>query len=252
MRLMTFNLRVSAADDGPNHWFERWPHVKALLLDQRPDVLGVQECMPNQLMALLGELPGAFGFPGPETMLRGGLSIRNPIFVREDGPRVREERALALNASGVIGQVSWDGQEPRLAHLLDFDGWTLANTHFDAWNNPQTRLESARLLVEALREAPAAVVLGDLNCTPDSPPIQVFRAAGYALASDFLPPEVDRRTFHRFTGQGLAELDYVLLRGARVLDVQIPRPRSEPPYLSDHDPVVVDVEIQSIRLHTQG
>jgi endonuclease/exonuclease/phosphatase family metal-dependent hydrolase len=249
VRLMTLNLRFSAEDDGPNHWFKRWPHVKALIEDLHPDVLGVQECMPNQLVALAGELGGYFTYPGPDSMTlqSAGIPVRNALFVCEPCIAPERESALALNDTGVIGQVSWDGVRPRLAHCLHFDGWTLVNTHFDTnrsgVDTVQARLESARLLVATLADLPAAVVMGDLNCPPDSPPIQACRAAGYALAKDSLPPEVDRRTYHRFTGQGIVELDYILLRGGRVLDVQIPRPRREPPYLSDHDPLVVDVEI---------
>ena len=96
---------------------------------------------------------------------------------------------------------------------------------------------SARLLVDFLKDTPRAVIMGDLNCTPDSAPIALLREAGFTLAKDTLPPEVDRRTLHKFTGDGLAELDYVLLRGITPLDVRIPRPRRAAPYLSDHDPL---------------
>ena len=242
-RLMTLNLRLSIVDDGPNAWAERWPHVKALINDLRPNVLGVQECMPNQLVNIMGEVPGYFTYAGPETMMANGWSMRNPFFVCQPCHLPRSESALALNATGVIGQVSWDGREPRLAHILRFEGWTLVNTHFEAWECPQTRLESARLLADYLKNEPAAVIMGDLNCTPDSAPIQVLREAGYVLAKDSLPPGTPRHTFHDFTGQGLAELDYVLLRNVPLAAVQIPRPRTAAPYLSDHDPVVADIRI---------
>ncbi len=243
IRLMTLNLRVSAADDGPNNWPLRWPHIKALIQEIRPHVLGVQETMPNQMVAIMGELSGYFAYMGPDTMITGGPSLRNPLFVCDCCQRPYSEGVLALNESGVIGQVSWDGKEPRLAHWLRFEGWTLVNTHFDSWDCEQARLESAKLLTEFLREEPAAIVMGDLNCTPDSPPIQHFREAGYSLAKDTLPPGTDRYTFHKFTGQGLAELDYILVRGVHIKRTQIPRPHRQPPYLSDHDPVVADIEI---------
>ncbi len=242
-RLMTLNLRLSAVDDGPNAWAERWPHVKALINAVRPHVLGVQECMPNQLVNLMGEIAGYFAYPGPETMLRDGRSMRNPLFVCHPCHLPRAESALALNESGVIGQVSWDGFEPRLAHILHFDGWVLVNTHFDAWDCAQARLESARLLVDTLQDEPAVAIMGDLNCTPDSAPIAVLREAGYTLAKDSLPPGVPRQTFHNFTGQGLAEVDYILLRGIGLHAVDIPRPRQGAPYLSDHDPVVADIHL---------
>jgi endonuclease/exonuclease/phosphatase family metal-dependent hydrolase len=246
VRLMTLNLRVSSMDDGPNMWQERWPHVLDMIKALNPDVLGVQECMPNQLVAIMGETPGYFSYPGPDTMLPDGVSLRNPVFVCQPCNLPLSEGALALNDSGVIGQLSWNGKEPRLAHIFRFKGWTLVNTHFDAWDCTEARLESAKLLTETLRDEPAVVVMGDLNCTPDEPPIQVFREAGYTLAKDALPPGTDRTTFHGFTGQGMAEVDYILLRGAALKSVQIPRPRKGPPYLSDHDPVMADIEIDDV------
>lgn len=243
LRLMTLNLRVSSADDGPNAWPLRWPYLKALLNTLRPDIFAAQECMPDQLVNITGDLAGYFAYPGPDTMLADGRSLRNPFFVCQPCILPRAEGALALNETGVIGQLSWDGREPRLAHLLHFQTWTLVNAHFDAWNCERARLESARLLVEMLRDRPAAVVVGDLNCTPDSAPIEVFRQAGYSSAADALPPWIDRRTFHDFTGKGIAELDYILLRGVNLLEVQIPRPRARPPFLSDHDPLVADIEV---------
>lgn len=243
-RLMTLNLRVSAAGDGPdNAWPDRWPHVKTLIEQYKPNVLGVQECMPDQMVNIMGEVAGYFAYQGPETKLSNFWSLRNPFFVCQPCQLPRAESALALNDTGVIGQVSWDGREPRLAHILRFDGWALVNTHFEAWDCEQTRLESARLLVEYLRREPAAVIMGDLNSTPDSAALDVFREAGYALAKDALPPGTPRHTFHKFTGQGLAELDYILYRGVTLQHVAIPRPRQEAPYLSDHDPVVVEIEI---------
>lgn len=238
LRVMTLNLRVSTADDGPNGWAQRWPHIKALVAAERPSLLGVQECTTAQMITLMGELPGYFAYMGPDTMNPAGLSIRNPIFICEDCPHPRREGVIPLNATGVIGQISWDGQEPRLAHWLVVDGIIFVNTHFDAWDNPRARLESARLIVDFLQDKPVAVVVGDLNCPPESEPLAVFKEAGFSLVKEHLPPGVDRRTFHKFTGEGLAELDYILTRGAEVQRAAIPRPRSETPYLSDHDPVV--------------
>ncbi|GAB4574855.1 MAG: hypothetical protein Kow0077_23470 [Anaerolineae bacterium] len=244
-RLMTLNLRASASPgDAENAWEVRWPHVKALINDLMPNVLGAQECMPNQLVNIMGEVPGFFAYPGPETTLTNYWSVRNPFFVCQPCTLPRAESALALNESGVIGQISWDGRESRLAHILRFEDWVLVNTHFENADSPRAQVESARLLAEYLQENPAAVIMGSLNCAPDSAPIGVLRAAGFALAKDALPPEVDRRTYHGFTGRGVAELDYILYRGVKLLDVQIPRPRREAPFLSDHDPIVVEIEIE--------
>ncbi len=243
IRVMTLNLRTSAASDGPNAWPLRWPYVKALIEEVAPQVLGVQECLPDQLAAIMGEVAGYYAYIGPDTMVPHHHPMRNPIFICEQCPRPLSEGALALNQSGVIGQVSWDGRESRLAHWCRFDGWTLVNTHFDAWDCKQARYESARLLTAFFQDDPAVLIMGDLNCGPDEPPIQHFRQAGYTLAKNILPPGEDRTTFHNFTGRGVAELDYILLRGLRARRVIIPRPRQEPPYLSDHDPLVAEVEI---------
>lgn len=242
-RIMTFNLRVSAADDGPNSWPLRWPHVQSLIRDVQPDILGAQECMHDQLVALMAELHEYVACPGPDTMCIDCLPIRNPIFAREAAdvhPLI--EGVLALNETGVIGDVGWDAGESRLAYWARLPGWVLVNVHFDAWGE-QARYESAQLLTEFFKAEPVIILIGDLNCTPDSPPITHFREAGYTLAKDSLPPDVDRRTFTKFEGKQLAELDYVLVRGATVRQVTIPRPRTEAPFPSDHDPVVVEIKV---------
>lgn len=246
-RIMTLNLRVSHADDGPNAWRYRWPGVRALLREVQPHIFGAQECLPDQLVALTAELHDYINYPGPDAAIfTEQHPIRNPLFVHQRAPRPRQQGIIPLNETGVLGQVSWDGREGRLAHWLRFPGWTLVNTHFDAWDNPQARRESARLIVDFLAGSPTAVVIGDLNCGPESEPLAVFRAAGFTLAKDLaLPQDVDRRTFHKFTGRGLAELDYVLVRGAAVQSVTIPRPQEVTPYLSDHDPLVVEVAFDS-------
>lgn len=174
--------------------------------------------------------PGLPVYPQPDFCLR---HLCRPL----------AEGVLPLNESGVLGHLGWDAGESRLAHWLRFPGWVLVNVHFDAWGE-QARDESARLILDFLRDEPVAIVIGDLNCTPDAPPIARFQQAGYALAKDGLPPEVDRRTLTRFSGQQLAEIDYILVRGATVARAMIPRPRREPPYPSDHDPVVANIVIE--------
>ena len=48
--VMSYNIRVGDADDGTNSWQFRYPATAMMIEDIRPDVFGVQEAMPYQLL----------------------------------------------------------------------------------------------------------------------------------------------------------------------------------------------------------
>src|SRR6185503_20405447 len=58
LRVMTFNLRLDLASDGPNAWPHRRDWVAALIRFHAPDVVGVQEALAPMLADLDARLPG--------------------------------------------------------------------------------------------------------------------------------------------------------------------------------------------------
>lgn len=52
IRLISYNLRNSGADDGANSWEKRSHATRQMLCDERPDLFGVQEALADQLAFL--------------------------------------------------------------------------------------------------------------------------------------------------------------------------------------------------------
>ena len=70
LRVMTFNLRLDLASDGPNAWPHRRDWVAALIRFHGADVVGVQEA----LAAMLTDL---------EALWRGRISRMDELFAAE-------------------------------------------------------------------------------------------------------------------------------------------------------------------------
>lgn len=51
LRIMTFNLRLDLASDGPNAWPYRRDWVASLIRFHAPDAIGVQEALAHMLRA---------------------------------------------------------------------------------------------------------------------------------------------------------------------------------------------------------
>lgn len=57
LRVLTYNVRF-ASDQSPNSWVDRRPVAKSMLADLKPDVIGMQEALPQQVRDFAGDLPG--------------------------------------------------------------------------------------------------------------------------------------------------------------------------------------------------
>jgi hypothetical protein len=58
LRIMSFNLRLDVASDGPNAWPHRRDWVASLIRFHAPDAVGVQEALAHMLTDLDARLPG--------------------------------------------------------------------------------------------------------------------------------------------------------------------------------------------------
>jgi endonuclease/exonuclease/phosphatase family metal-dependent hydrolase len=211
LRVMTFNIRNSGAADGPN----RWPLRRALWTDVvrrfDPDLLGVQEVLPDQFDDLKTAFPG-YGLSGVG---------------RDDGD-CRGERAMILHRSARFDPVDagtfWLSENPQAIASVSWDSclcrvcsWVrltdrgsgrkllFANTHFDHIG-VTARIESAKLLVNRLPEIAggAPVILtGDFNSTEDDAPYRQLAGTG-RLTDSYRAvhpvPADDEASFHNFSG----------------------------------------------------
>ena len=189
LKVMSFNIRYGAANDGTNSW----PQRKDLVLDtikvSDPDLLGLQEVLGFQADFLKENLEGyAFHGVGREDGQEKGEYV----------PLMYKTSRFSLEDSGhfwfsetpdVPGSKSWDSSLPRMLSwvaLRDLKNDRLlifANVHFDH-RGTEARLESAKLMRARWEEFEGEyplVITGDFNTDEDRAPYAALvNAEGFA------------------------------------------------------------------------
>ena len=182
LRIMSFNLRLDLASDGPNAWPHRRDWVASLIRFHAPDALGVQEALAHMLTELDQRLPGyaRVGVGRADGREGGEFSA---ILYRTDRLDMLESGTFWLSPTPeVAGSKGWDAAIERVATWARFQdrvtGCTHVhlNTHFDHIGE-QARQESARLIrrrLATIAGGRAVIVTGDLNADPQSVAYRVF------------------------------------------------------------------------------
>jgi endonuclease/exonuclease/phosphatase family metal-dependent hydrolase len=191
LRIMTFNLRLDLASDGPNAWPYRRDWVASLIRFHAPDAVGVQEALAHMLTELDTRLPGfaRVGVGRADGREGGEFSA---ILYRTDRLELLDDGTFWLSPTPeVAGSKGWDAAIERIATWARFRDRRTGcshlhlNTHFDHIGE-QARQESARLIrhrIAALAGDLAIIVTGDLNADPRSAPYRIFTRDTIAGAS---------------------------------------------------------------------
>lgn len=217
MKVMSFNIRYGAANDGENSWPQRNHLVLETIKMFDPDLLGTQEVLDFQAEFLIENLPGyAFHGVGRDDGKRKGEFV--PVMYRKDRFELVQSGHFWLSESpDVPGSVSWDSSLTRMCSwviLRDKQGkeqpFAVGNAHFDH-RGQQARLESAKLIrerVDAISENMAVIVMGDFNTGEDDAPYAALVKGEFSEKEPLIdtyraiePLRSDREaTFSRWTG----------------------------------------------------
>lgn len=277
-RLLSYNIRwaVPIPGAGEPHWTDRRAKLGAQLRYEtagRPEALVcMQEVVASQLRdvsATLGPAWSSIGV-GRDDGIEGGEF--SPILYRPDTWRLVENSTYWLSETpDVVGSVGWDAALPRIVTVGRFEhvktGLPLVYmcTHFDHVGQVARR-EAAGLLVRLAEryadanatasEAATPVFLGgDLNITPDNPAFLEMIADGhFSDVRDVIDDGSIHGHFKTFTGfserpfEQNTRIDHVFVWRADARDMNIltygvlENRFDEGLWISDHRPVVVDVE----------
>lgn len=184
LKVMTYNIRYNNPKDGVNAWPNRQDKVLKLVLNQHPDVVGLQEALKdqNQFMDSLLVGYGRIGVGRDDGWDKGEFS---PLFYDLKKFNLRDNGTFWLSETPEIpGSKSWDASITRIctyAQLIDKENgksiWVF-NSHFDH-KGRDARKESAKLLLEKVKDmaqADAVVLIGDFNFGSESEPYKVITA----------------------------------------------------------------------------
>ena len=182
LRIMTFNLRLDVASDGPNAWPYRRDWVASLIRFHEPDAIGVQEALAHMLTDLDVRLPGLARIGVGRADGRAGGEF-SAILYRTSRLELLDSGTFWLSPTPEVpGSKGWDAAITRVATWGRFrdrlTGCTHVhlNTHFDHIGE-QARQESARLIrlrLDAIAHGQPTIVTGDLNSDPQSVAYRVF------------------------------------------------------------------------------
>lgn len=225
-RLMSYNIHHGQGMDSKIDI----ARIGRLILDVNPEVIGLQEVDSVvgrsgriDIMKLLSDQTGMYATFG-YSILHDGGKYGNGILTR--GKPV-STRKISLPGA----------DEARSALIVELDRYIVVNTHLSLKNDERT--ESIRIITEAVKDYHKAVILmGDLNATPDSEPVELLKRNWQILSNPAI------KTFP--SGEPEVTLDYILgYKGqaetyakyhAQVIDEKI---------ASDHRPLFVDIRLKT-------
>jgi len=180
MNVLTFNLRIDLAQDGPHAWQYRCPLVAAFLSEENYEVIGCQEPTPAMTKSLLEALPRykMVGVP------RRGEEELCPILYDFRKVRLTASGTFWLSATPEASSKFADSFFFRICTWAEFEPlagkpFRMFNTHLDYANSGVQMRQMAVLLdhMKAMdRKKPLPVILtGDFNAEPDAAVHQAVR-----------------------------------------------------------------------------
>jgi endonuclease/exonuclease/phosphatase family metal-dependent hydrolase/predicted TIM-barrel fold metal-dependent hydrolase len=224
VRVVPYNIRYANPADGENIWANRREAMAAYLRGTKADIIGLQEVEPQQRADLADALTD-YAWYGVGRNAEHDEDEGTPIFYRRDRFDVIASGTFWLSPTPeVAGSRGWDAALPRVAswvRLRDLQSGRellAVNTHFDH-RGSEARLESGRMIVNRIQELAAAgttrlpvILTGDFNG---------FKAISPGNKID-----------HIFVCDVSA-----------VLSHRIENPRVDGRFVSDHLPIVAEIEI---------
>jgi endonuclease/exonuclease/phosphatase family metal-dependent hydrolase len=251
----SYNLRYNTPNDGVNAWPNRKENVKGLVRFHEFDIFGVQEALIGQLKDV-AELPEfAFIGKGRDDGKEGGE--HSAIFYKKDRFKLLKSGDFWLSETPDKPGKGWDatccnricswGEFQDLASKKKF---YFFNVHFDH-QGVEARRQSGHLMVKKMNEIAGKstiILTGDFNSTPETEQMKtiggllndthdVTKQAPYG-------PEGTFNSF-KFDAPMKNRIDYIFVsKNIDVLKYGVLTDAKEQRYPSDHQPVLVKVEIK--------
>lgn len=252
--LISFNIRYDNTSDTINNWNKRKASLASLIQHYDADIVGIQEGLHHQVDYLNNTLNG-FSYVGvgrDDGQQKGEYSA---IFYNSDKFKVLKTNTFWLSETPEKVSVGWDASMERICTYALFENVTskkqfyVFNTHFDH-RGMQARVNSAELIYKKIKEINTSdltvILMGDLNLTPDTEPIQFLKkhltdAMGISKKPFYGPIG----TFNGFDQDRIMEnrIDYIFVNNIEVLSyTHIDDRMANNMHISDHLPVLMTIK----------
>ena len=258
IKLITYNIRLDVAIDGENDWTHRKDFFASQIQFYEPDIFGVQEAKPNQVIDINALLP-LYANVGMGREGEGQGESSN-IYYKKDRFIVSESSTFWLSETPNEISKGWDAACNRVCTYALFKDqktkttfWVF-NTHLDHIGE-EARTKGMELIlskIELLNTKKYPVFfMGDFNSEPDTDRIiQLKKIMNDSRDISKEKPFGPSGTFNNFKhDQAVTKLiDYVFVsknNKFEVLKYAVLSDSKDLRYPSDHLPVFVEVNLNN-------
>lgn len=257
LKLMTYNIRLDVASDGENDWTHRKDYWASQVQFYDPDIFGVQEAKPNQVIDITTALSkyGNVGI-GREGIGKGESSN---IFYKKERFEIKKTNTFWLSETPNEISKGWDAAYNRVctyALLKDLKTkkmfWVF-NTHLDHMGE-QARTKGIQLILSKIAELNAkkypVVFMGDFNSEPNEERIvSLKKVMDDTREISEEKPFGPSGTFNDFKHNEPVDklIDYIFISKKSIFKVKkyaVLSDSKELRYPSDHLPVYVEINFK--------
>jgi len=254
LKAMTYNIRLDVASDGNNAWPLRKDFFASQIQFYEPDILGVQEAMPHQVVDLEQLLPqyNQVGI-GREGVGKGESSN---IFYKKDKFTIIQTNTFWLSETPKAISMGWDAACHRVCTYALFQEaktnqlfWVF-NTHLDHIGE-QARTKGIELILAQINQLNTlnypVIFMGDFNSESQEERIVALKKVmndtrEVSLEKPFGPVG----TFNNFEHDKsvTALIDYIFISkksNLKVIKYAVLSDSKDLKYPSDHLPVYVEM-----------
>ncbi len=236
LKIMSYNIRHGEGLDTVLDLSRSAKIIKSLALD----LCGLQE-VDN--FCLRSDSIGQTDYLAQKTKMKGTFGKFMNFQGGEYGMATLSDKPFKSTKVLQLPNAKYEPRSSIVHEVQIADGCNIvfANVHFD-WINEKEgsyiRLSQAKVLMKYIDTLnKATIIIGDFNCTPDSPTMQYFAEQGFV----FVQKGEDNLSFQ---GENKAEIDHVIYRNAdnvnfKKKSVQL----INEPTVSDHRPLIVELEV---------
>ncbi|PKB17347.1 endonuclease/exonuclease/phosphatase family protein [Flavobacterium sp. 5] len=254
LKIMTCNIRLDIASDGENDWAHRKDFFNSQIQFYAPDVFGIQEAKPNQVLDISAALPQySYVGMGREGIGKGEASN---VFYNKEKFKLIESNTFWLSETPDEISKGWDAAYNRVCTYALLKNkqnnkliW-IFNTHLDHVGE-QARTKGLELIltrIEKLNKNKYPVILmGDFNSEPEADRIIALKnKMNDARTISKEKPFGPYGTFNDFKYNEATKLliDYIFLSKGNTITVNkyaVLSDAKELRYPSDHFPVFVEI-----------
>jgi endonuclease/exonuclease/phosphatase family metal-dependent hydrolase len=254
LKIMTYNIRLDIASDGENAWPNRKDFFTSQIQFYSPDIFGVQEATPNQVVDIASALPdyNKFG-TGREGEGKGEACT---IYYKKDRFQVQQSNTFWLSETPNVISKGWDAACNRICTYGLFKDlktkklfWVF-NTHLDHIGN-EARVKGVGLILSKIKEVNPkkypVIFMGDFNSEPNTPQTsEVKKVMDDTKEVSKEKPFGPSGTFNNFKHNEPVTLliDYIFISKNSDLKVQkhaVLSDSKDLKYPSDHLPVYIEI-----------